>query len=52
MDSPDKSFVWCVALIILSVFLFEGKPDIHDALRSKLTESCVLPIVHEGESND
>jgi hypothetical protein len=32
MGSSDKAVIWMAGLIVLTVFLFAGTPDIQDAL--------------------
>ena len=30
--NDNKALIWLIGLILLSFFLYMGKPDIHDAL--------------------
>jgi len=32
MGGADKAMIWMTALVILTVFLFAGTPDVQDAL--------------------
>lgn len=32
MDSDDKAAVWAMVLIIVSILIFGGEPDIQDAI--------------------